>query len=371
MIKRLIKNTDFWMITAVIILFVIGTFAIYSANYSAEKGKTEYLKNIVWFAVGAALAIGIWALDYNALGEISYIVIPIFLILLSVLLFLPPISNARSWYKIGKFLFQPSELFKVFYILGLGKFIDFITNADEKGINKPMNLFIVLACVGTIVGLIAAQPDFGTAFVYIVITLFMLFRAGIDYKYILATIIIAMILVPIVYFLILTPVQQNRIKVFLDPSLDPSNSGYHAVQSKIAVGSGMLTGLGYLKGTQTQYGFLPVKSSDFIFPVIAEELGFILAIVVILLEGFIILRMIHISAISKDFYGSVITAGVVGMFFFHVFENIGMTMGIMPITGIPLPFVSYGGSAMITNMMLLGLVLGVGARRESKFFINS
>lgn len=371
MIKRLLKNTDFWMIGAVIILFVIGTFAIYSANYSSEKGKIEYLKNIVWFAVGATIAIAIWAFDYNALGEISYIIIPIFLLLLVGLLFLPPISNARSWYKVGNFLFQPAETFKFFYILGMGKFIEFISNSngEKNEINKLGNVFIILGCMLLVVGLIAVQPDFGTAFVYVIITFFMLFRAGISYKYVAAAVLIALILVPIVYFLVLSPVQQNRIKVFLDPTLDPTDSGYNAIQSKIAVGSGMFSGMGYLKGTQTQYGFLPVKSSDFIYSVISEELGFVFSAIVILLEGFILLRMIYISSVAKDFYGSIIVAGVTGMFFFHIFENIGMTMGIMPITGIPLPFVSYGGSSMLTNMMLLGLVSGVGARRENKFFV--
>ena len=371
MIKRLIKNTDFWMIAAVITLFVIGTFGIFSANYTSEFGKTEYIKNIAWFFIGAVLAVIIWSIDYNALGELSYIIIPIFILLLIGVLFMPPIHNARSWYKIGSFLFQPAEALKIFFILGLGKFIEFISQSDRQGINRPLNLFIILCCVGALVTLIAIQPDFGTAFVYIIIMLFMLFRAGINYKYIIGTIIIALILIPIVYFLILSPVQQNRIKVFLDPTLDPSGSGYHAVQSKIAVGSGMLTGSGFLKGTQTQYGFLPVKSSDFIFSVISEEFGFIISSIVILLEGFILLRMIHIASISKDFYGSLVASGVVGMFFFHIFENIGMTMGIMPITGIPLPFVSYGGSAMLTNMMALGLVLGIGARRENKFFMNN
>ncbi len=371
MIKRLMKNTDFWMIGAVFILFVIGTFAIFSANYTSDFGKTEYIKHMVWFAVGSILAIAIWSIDYNALGEISYIIIPIFILLLIGVLFMPTINNARSWYKIGTFLFQPAEALKIFFVLGLGKFIEFVSQSDREGINRPFNLLIILGSVGALVALIAIQPDFGTAFVYIIITMFMLFRAGINYKYIITTIIVALIFVPIVYFLILSPVQQNRIKVFLDPTLDPTGSGYHAMQSKIAVGSGMLTGSGFLKGTQTQYGYLPVKSSDFIYSVISEEFGFVISSIVILLEGFILLRMIHIASTSKDFYGSLVASGIVGMFFFHIFENIGMTMGIMPITGIPLPFVSYGGSAMLTNMMAVGLVLGIGARRENKFFMNN
>ncbi|MEG3038225.1 MAG: FtsW/RodA/SpoVE family cell cycle protein, partial [Clostridia bacterium] len=168
-------------------------------------------------------------------------------------------------------------------------------------------------------------------------------------------------------FLLLNPLQQERIKVFLNPQLDPLGSGYHVTQSKIAVGSGMLNGTGYLKGTQTQYGFLPVKSSDFIFPVIAEEMGFIGAGGLILLYGIMLLRMINIAINAEDFYGSIIVIGIVGMFFFHFVENIGMTMGLLPITGIPLPFVSYGGSSMTTNMIALAIVLSVGARSEKKF----
>ena len=220
--------------------------------------------------------------------------------------------------------------------------------------------------MGSIFALIAIQPDFGTAAVYVVITMFMLFRAGLDYKYILIAILAAVIIFPIIYFGVLSDTQQNRIKVFFDASLDPLGTGYHAMQSKIAVGSGMLTGTGYLKGTQTQYGFLPVKSSDFIFPVISEELGFIGGGTIIVLYAIMLLKIIYISMTADDYYGSVVVIGIFGMWFAHYVENIGMTMGLTPITGIPLPFVSYGGSSMLTSTISLGLILAISARRNKR-----
>lgn len=366
MLKKLIKNTDFILIGIILILFTIGVFAIYSANYNSESGGTEYLKQIAWFGVGTVLCIAVWIIDHNNMSKISFILTPIFIILLVGLFFTPKIANVHSWYSIGGFLYQPAETFKIIYILMLGRVIEYISQKDSKGINGLLNLGIVLVILTSVFTLIAMQPDFGTAFVYIVITAFMLFRAGLDYKYILIAILIMAIIIPIVYFGILTPSQQQRIKVFLDPTLDPLGSGYHVSQSKIAVGSGMLTGTGYLKGTQTQYGFLPVKSSDFIFPVIAEELGFIGAGAIIILYGIMLIKIIYISMTAEDYYGSIVVIGIFAMFFFHYVENIGMTMGLLPVTGIPLPFVSYGGSSMLTNMMSLGLVLAIGARREKR-----
>ncbi|MEG0074216.1 MAG: rod shape-determining protein RodA [Clostridia bacterium] len=367
MLKKLLKNLDYILIGVVFILFVIGVFGIRSANYNSETGKLEYIKQIAWFGIGLVAAAVVFVIDHNNMSKLSFILAPIFLLLLIGVLFMPEINSARSWYKIGGMLFQPSETFKVFYILIMGRIVEFIADRDTKGINTLINLSIILLVMGSIVALIGIQPDFGTAFVYIVITVFMLFRAGLSYKYIVSAMLISIVVVPLVYFLLLNPLQQERIKVFLNPQLDPLGSGYHVTQSKIAVGSGMLNGTGYLKGTQTQYGFLPVKSSDFIFPVIAEEMGFIGAGGLILLYGIMLLRMINIAINAEDFYGSIIVIGIVGMFFFHFVENIGMTMGLLPITGIPLPFVSYGGSSMTTNMIALAIVLSVGARSEKKF----
>ncbi len=366
MIKKLIKNTDFILLAVVLILFIIGVFAIYSANYNSDSGNTEYLKQIAWFAVGTVICLAIWLIDHNNIGKLAFLAAPLFVISLIALFFTPQIANVHSWYKIGGLLFQPSEPFKIIYILVMGRVIEYVSQKHSKGINRFSNLLVVLAIMGFVFMLIAMQPDFGTAAVYVIITMFMLFRVGLDYKYLLVAFLILAITIPIIYFGVLSDSQRNRIKVFLDPSLDPLGNGYHASQSKIAVGSGMLTGTGYLKGTQTQYGFLPVKSSDFIFSVIAEELGFVGAGSVIILFGVLLIKIVYIAMTANDYYGSIIVIGIFGMFFSHYIENIGMTMGLTPITGIPLPFVSYGGSSMLTNMVSLGLILSVGARSDRR-----
>ena len=158
--------------------------------------------------------------------------------------------------------------------------------------------------------------------------------------------------------------------MFLNPGLEPLGSGYNAIQSKIAVGSGMLFGTGLLKGTQTQYGYLPVKTSDFIFSVISEEMGFIISALIVIIYTVLLVRIINVSRTAKDTYGSLVTIGIFGMIFFHFIENIGMTMGLLPITGIPLPFVSYGGSNLLTNFVAIGIVLSVSARRQRTFFVD-
>lgn len=218
--------------------------------------------------------------------------------------------------------------------------------------------------------LILLQPDFGTAVVFLSITAFMVFKMGIKYKYILVVFGVMLVLVPLVYFFVLNPIQQERINVFLDPSLDPLGSGYNAIQSKIAVGSGMLFGTGFLKGSQTQYGYLPIKSSDFIFSVISEEFGFIGSVIVIVLFTILILRVIKVSQNARDPFASYVVMGVAGMFAFHFIQNIGMTIGLLPITGVPLSFVSYGGSNLITNGIAMGIVLNISARKSNNMFID-
>lgn len=315
--------------------------------------------------------IAVWFVDYRTIGTIGYAGYIVSIGLLVAVLFTPKLNGASSWFNIGNFfLFQPAELMKIVYILVVGKFLDFVYSKDKEGVNKWYNLLIVLGIMALPVALICLQPDFGSAMVFVVITAFMLFRAKIKYKYIVAILLIVVAIMPIVYFFGLNGTQKERIHVFLDPELDPLGSGYHSIQSKLAIGSGMITGMGLLNGTQTQFGYLLVKSSDFIFAVICEEMGFIVGALVIIIYIVILLKMIKIASSAKDYYGSIIVVGIAAMLFFHIVENIGMTMGILPITGIPLPFLSYGGSSMIINLIALGIVLNVSARRQKALFVE-
>ena len=198
----------------------------------------------------------------------------------------------------------------------------------------------------------------------------MLFVAGIDKKYIIITILLVAIIAPLAYFFILPEHAKTRIDVFLNPELDPRGSGYNILQSKLAIGSGGLLGMGFLKGNQTQLGYLYPKTTDFIFPVIGEELGFIVAGAIIVLYVILITKSIYVAKTAKDDLGSYIAMGIVGVFIFHMLENIGMTMGLLPITGVPLPFVSYGGSSLLTNFLCIGLLLNISGRRQKSIFID-
>lgn len=259
---------------------------------------------------------------------------------------------------------------KIAYILLLAKYIEYVATKGKDAINKWYYIAIALGIFALPVILIMLQPDLGTALVFASITFFMLFKSGISYKYIIALILVLIITVPLLYFFVLGDYQQARIQVFLNPEQEPLGAGYNAIQSKIAVGSGMLFGTGLTNGTQTQWGYLPVKSSDFIFSVLSEEMGFAISSLVVVIYVVLLYRILQISESSKDKLGSAISVGVFGMYFFHFLENIGMTIGLMPITGIPLPFVSYGGSSMLTNFIALGLLLSISSRRQKSLFIN-
>ena len=370
MFRTLLKNTDLIILITVISLVIIGIIGIYSAGYNDLDLKSDYFKQFVWLGVSLIVLIVIWFLDYNMFGFLS---IPLYVICLGLLvgvLFTPVIYGARSWFKFGQISIQPSEITKVVYILLSAKFMDFILSKDKKGINKWYNIIAIFGIMLIPVALTLKQPDFGTAFVFLFITIIMLYKAGINYKYILIGLVILIIGIPAIYFFLLNDVQKDRILVFLNPNLDPLGSGYNAIQSKIAVGSGKIFGTGLLKGTQTQYGYLPVKTSDFIFSVISEEMGFIISALLVIIYVVLLIRLINISKTAKDTYGSLVTIGIFGMIFFHFIENIGMTMGLLPITGIPLPFVSYGGSNLLTNFIAIGIVLSISARRQRTFFID-
>ena len=217
--------------------------------------------------------------------------------------------------------------------------------------------------------MIVVEPDFGTATAYIFATVFILFVSGIDKKYIFLAIALVAILVPVIYINLPAHALQ-RIEVYLHPESDPRGSGYNIIQSKLAIGAGQILGMGLFQGNQTQLGFLYPKTTDFIFALIAEEMGFIIATGVIILYVILITKAIFVAKTAKDDLGSYIAIGIAGVFFFHMLENIGMTMGLLPITGIPLPFVSYGGSSLLSNFIMIGLLLSISGRRQKAIFID-
>lgn len=368
--RSIFKNTDYIILILALILAIIGIVGIYSAGINSTSSGDEYIKQIMWVGISLAIMFVVWMLDYHVSSIIGFIAYPICLILLVIVLFMPEVNGASSWFNIGSIQIQPSEFMKIAYILLLAKYIDYVYTKGKDAINKWYNIAIALCIFIVPVALIMLQPDFGTALVFASITFFMLFKSGLSYKYIVALILMVIIAAPLLYFFVLSDYQQARIQVFLNPEQEPLGAGYNAIQSKIAVGSGMLFGTGLTKGTQTQWGYLPVKSSDFIFSVLSEEMGFIMSAAIVIIYIVVLYRILRIAETSKDRLGSVVAIGVFGMFFFHFLENIGMTIGLMPITGIPLPFVSYGGSSMLTNFVALALVLSISSRRQKSLFVE-
>lgn len=367
--KRVLRNAEWGILICSIILLAIGLIALFSATQ--ETGFSEFKKQIMWFLVSIPVVIVVMLIDYNTIAKLSPFFYGFFIILLIAVLFTKPINGATSWFEITDTLkFQPSELAKIFVIMFLATIMVKLQERNKNDINKISRLAIILLIVGVPLLLIIKQPDYGTAMAFIISTLLMLFVAGIDKKYIIITAIIIVVTVPLIYMYVLPEHAKTRIEVFLNPNLDPRGSGYNIIQSKLAIGAGQLLGMGLLKGNQTQLGYLYPKTTDFIFSVIGEELGFIFAGVIIVLYVIMITKSIKVAKTAKNDLGSYIAIGIAGIFLFHMLENIGMTMGLLPITGVPLPFVSYGGSSLITNFMCIAMLLNISGRRQKTIFMN-
>lgn len=362
--KKLLKNTEWTVLIVSLLLFVIGLVALFSATQSTEYG--EFKKQIQWFLVSIPFLVLAYWIDYNVIARFSTVIYIITLGLLVGVLFTSPINGARSWYQFGDISIQPSELSKIVVVLFISFLINKLQIRGRKEINKIWKLLIALIFIAIPIGLIIMQPDYGTAMAYIFAMLFILFISGIDKKYIIIACLLVVVLVPVVYRN-LPAHALKRIEVFLNPESDPRGDGYNIIQSKLAIGAGQLLGMGLLQGNQTQLGFLYPKTTDFIFSVIGEELGFIATAAILVLYVVLVTKTIYIAKTAKDNMGSYIAIGIGGIFFFHMIENIGMTIGLLPITGVPLPFVSYGGSSLITNFICIGLLLNISSRRQKSY----
>lgn len=239
---------------------------------------------------------------------------------------------------------------------------------SKQNLNHPINLGLILLFSMVTILLVIKQPDYGTGMVMLAILAFMLFVGGLDYRYIIIAAVVVVAGIPLAYKYVLPEHAKDRITVFLNPETDPQGAGYNIIQAKLAVGSGQMWGMGLLEGNQTQLGYLPMKVTDFIYAVISEEMGFVFSVLVIVLYVVLIIKGYGIAKDAEDVYGALIATGVTTMYLAHFLENVGMNIGLMPITGIPLPFISYGGSSMITNFIGLGLLLSVSSRRNKKMF---
>ncbi len=366
--KKMIKNIEWGILICTLLLIIIGLIALFSSTQNLDY--EEFKKQALWLGISIPVIVFVVAINYEFYCKISPILYGISILLLIAVLFTEAINGATSWFAIGPFSFQPAEFAKIAVVLFTADVIVRLQKKEKDEINRLWKLGIILVTVAVPVIFIIKQPDYGTALAFIVSLIFMLFVAGIRKRYILIAALLIVILVPLAYFFILPEHAKSRIDVYLNPDLDPRGAGYNIIQSKLAIGAGQAFGMGLLKGNQTQLGYLYPKTTDFIFAVIGEEMGFIGAATVIVLYIILVTKAIKVAKTAKDERGSYVAAGIAGIFFFHMLENIGMTMGLLPITGIPLPFVSYGGSSLLTNLILIAILLNISGYRQRTLFME-
>ncbi|MHB1421034.1 MAG: rod shape-determining protein RodA [Bacillota bacterium] len=381
--KKLLKRLDYGFIIAVAAILAFSLFVLTSASETIAQGMTGdplffVKRQLLWVGVGVIALLLILSIDYLRLERYSTIIYTVNILLLLAVL-VPGVGNAAKgatrWINVGPFPIQPAEFAKLAIIISFARFL----NARQGQLNTLKEILPCLVYVGFPMLLILRQPDLGTSLVFIGITLGMLFIAGARPTLLLNLVgagIMVVVLGLVGHFrwglpLPLQDYQLSRLVVFLNPYNDGSGgrgSGYQMIQSLVAIGSGFWWGKGWKNGSQVQLNFLPEHHTDFIFSVLGEELGFIGGMIFLLLYLYLIYRAIDIAYRSKDMFGTLLVAGVTSMFVFQLLVNVGMTIGMMPITGVPLPLFSYGGSSMLTNLMALGLILNVNIRRQKILF---
>ena len=359
--KKLLKQLDITMLMTAILITIFGIVNIYSVTHSSFGYYYGGLQ-ILWLIIGLAIVYFILVFDYNTLGAYSKL---IYWSGVALLLFnditSKAVKGASSWIRIGNIAIEPGEFVKFGLILILAKKLD-----DMEGdINNPKN-FLILSFYALIpMFLIVIQPNLGMTLICFFITLGIYFISGLNLKVLYIGFASIIPLSLIIWFSgILKTYQRQRILVFLDPETYQQNAGFQLMQSIIGIGSGGLVGSGFLKGVRSSAGFIPEVHTDFIFAAVGEEWGFLGSLFLLILYSVLIYRMIKLAKESKDIIGRLICVGTASGFLFSVFQNIGMTIGLMPVAGITLPFMSYGGSSILVNFMALGLVLNVGMRKN-------
>jgi rod shape determining protein RodA len=364
--KAPIRHLDPILVAASLALTAFGALMVYSASFARLRDQgfpQRYLldRQITFAAVGILVAFGLTLVSYRRFRTWSLAGYAIALALLVAVL--TPLgrsaSGAQRWINVGSLQLQPSELMKIAAVMLLASFL-----AERRGEPRGGPVLVTALVVGTPAMLIYRQPDLGTLLVLLGVLFGMLLVAGTRVR--LLALMLALGAVAfwgVLHLDLLKDYQVSRLTAFLDPASDPQRTGYNLNQAKIAVGSGELTGKGLFHGTQTNLDFVPEQHTDFIFTAVGEETGFAGSALLLGLFGVFLWRGVRIAMLSKDLFGTLIAAGVVTMIAFQVFVNIGMTIGISPITGIPLPFVSYGGSSLVTNFVATGLLLNVHMRR--------
>lgn len=397
------RKPDFVLILCVLILVACGLLAIYSATLSStsEMLRDNFNRQIIWLGIGLVVAMVVAFLPMGIFKEGAYIIYALSLTALIIGAAADGMFTADRWVKIGGFTWQPSEFAKIGVILAVARYL----GEHDRSANSAKTIFVSFAIVLAPFLLVAQQPDLGTALVFFVILIPMLYWAGLHLFIIfvmispiivffaafnLYTFSAAMILISIVLLLSkrgalvfwsvfivnvtvgslapvfwsqLRPYQQKRVLTFLGLVSDPQGVGYQIIQSKVAIGSGGLLGKGFLHGTQTQLRFLPAQHTDFVISVLAEEFGFVLIVLLLVTFLVLLIRCLQAAVHAENKFNSLAAIGCLSVLTFQVFVNIGMATGIVPVAGLPLPFLSYGGSSMLMSMTLVALVINISSRR--------
>ncbi len=402
-----VKKLDWQLIILVILLTLIGFVLIYSAKAGIDEVNpaNDFQKQIIWFVLGVSFAITMIFIPTKILFCFAYIIYGLSLLTLMLVIFQDYGQGSERWFRIGSIGIQPSEFAKIAVVVGLARYL-----SQVKIQNINLKYFaIIFLMVALPVYLIKEQPDLGTSLVFLSLIIPLLYWAGIrpfvlfvilspflsivTSFHFLFVLVWMMLVIAVLYlsqkrlsvviglFLVnisigvitpelwdnLKPYQQQRIKILFDPQQDSRGTGYQVIQSMHAIGSGGLNGKGFLKGTQTQLRFLPEQKTDFIFSVLAEEFGFIGVAAVLLLYFLLIAKMLSIASMVRENFDGLIVIGFTSIILFHIFVNTGMTVNIIPVTGLPLPFLSYGGSFLITLYLMTGITLNISYKRGTYY----
>jgi len=384
--SKWLKNVDWKFMGLLGLVLGISLVVLSSASANVVTGQPYYYlkKQSVWIIIGLVAMFAVASFDYRYFEKMAT---PIYLVNLAVLVAVLLLGNeakgAQRWISIGSFEFQPSEFAKIAIVLSFASFL----SRRQGELTTFRSLLPCFLYIGAPMLLILKQPDLGTSLVFIAIMLGMLWAAGTETR-LMRNLILLMGAVVIGVFALLffatagftkppdqLPVplplktyQLMRLIIFVNPDMDPLGAGYHVIQSQVAIGSGGFWGKGLGNGSQVQGNFLPEHHTDFIFSVVGEELGFVGATIILAVFFLLINRIIKIAAEARDLYGTLVVVGLTSMLGFHVLINAGMTIGIMPVTGVPMPFLSAGGSSLLTNMISMGLILNVSLRKEQLTF---
>ena len=375
-IKRVFSSLDYWLIGSVIILCIFGIISIGSATHiNLGESSSVYNTQIMWFIIGIFLMFATIFVNYKFFSNFYLLIyLGMIILLIAVLFFGRNVNGATRWLYLGPIGIQPSEFSKIVMIFCLAKLID----KNKHQINNIKVILLAFAFFIIPLVLIQRQPSLSASLVLVAILAVELFVAGLDYKYIGAILLVVVSSVffvfwdiqnetPLLVDKILANHQIIRLQTFINP-IEGSNEYYQTIKSINAIGSGQLGGKGLYQGTLNQLSYLPEPHNDFIFSVIGEEFGFIGCVSVLVLQFFVVFRCILISINCRDLFSRLIVAGIAGMIAFQVFINTGVATGILPNTGMSLPFVSYGGSSMMTNMISIGLVLNIGCKHSKSLF---